>query len=160
MCIYIICIYTLEDCPPLGDLNTVFNSSALSLMRRSIFWPDMFATHFGVYAIPGPRFAQMLTSWFLFGTSLDDFWDHFGDLGVLWDHIMQKLAPWGESRRQWVDKWVQHWSQKWNRILTFFWGFCFLLTAQLLNGSESGFSSFLEWKCKKKTAFVRHALCV
>ena len=136
-------IYTSEEGPTLGDVNTVFNTSALSLMRRSIFWPDMFATHFGVYAIPGPRFAQMLTSWFPFGTNLDDFWDHFGDLRVLWDHIMQKLAPWGESRRQWVDKWVQNWVQNEGGCSYFFRGFCLLLTAQLLNGSESGFSLIL-----------------
>ena len=78
--LYIYYIYTLEEGPPLGDLNTVFNTSALSLMRRSIFWPDMFATHFGVYAIPGPRFAQILTSWFPFGSNLDDFGDISGPL--------------------------------------------------------------------------------
>ena len=52
----------------------------------------MFATRFGVYAMPGPTFAQMLTFGLPFGMKLDEFWDHFGDLGDLWESLGAHFA--------------------------------------------------------------------
>ena len=115
---------------------------------RSVTYASLdFLTRYVCYT-----FWSLCHTWAKICTNVDilvPVWDEFGWLlGPLW-RLEGPLGPHYAKvgTMGWIPEAVAGQmgptlGSKWSNILIFFRRFCLLLTAQLLNGSESGFSSF------------------